>query len=728
MRNFKRLESGKSIRRSNSDFDNQNISSSKPISLNEEFEQWLKILNFSMAKCLYKSVFKDVTSNIKKYTSLPIHWKAISLKLKAMIKIINKKRKKYNLSNTFDQNVRFELNRISQYSITILNDISYLINIITQSLNNDLNLPIHFDIVEDIIKHFLDFLVQKSILYGSIGKIAQSISFLFLCTGLIKNSINYIINPDTLGIIEKCYLLLSNLFIQNCDFEKALKFTNDSLYYSFRELFFRLDFLSSINSPNFSKKKKRIINKIILNISIGYYYRGVCFENLTDIKKAAENYKQCFYFSKKFMENNKNLQLLKFFKKILNRILIYNNSISFIIEEDEKMKLHTKLKSRGRNNVKKTKRYHSEQFKDFSISLEEKKFEKSKKKIEQIKIPEIDMVDKFKKNQRETTSTSKVKANDYILSNIRLLHAYLNENGFKKFIKSLDKITICDFDYQTKEKIQKLVNKMYYDHSMRHLESKNSFQNNEHTLRLLNSPSKKTISRCQSQLSNNLVSSTLPNVKFSGSDFSRNKSYGKIRFNPNKVEKYNITQDIFVESYQKKRQFIDNLAERELKFQKQLLQLKTKEHFIEVDPCDNETSAKEAKLLYNRLLMLVNSENKKFDLHKKLTTNQIGELRKEARVRNSVVLSQNDKALRIQQFEEEKNNNEKVIYCDDEDICGMLSDRGEIKKRNQEMLDKLNYKLNLISTKEKNEKSMKTSRNNLSKQKNKKRPKSVAIL
>ena len=67
------------------------------------------------------------------------------------------------------------------------------------------------------------------------------------------------------------------------------------------------------------------------------------------------------------------------------------------------------------------------------------------------------------------------------------------------------------------------------------------------------------------------------NVKLSGnrSDFSRNKSHSKVRFNPNKVEKYDITQDIFVESYQKKRQFIDNLAERELKFQKQLLQLKT---------------------------------------------------------------------------------------------------------------------------------------------------------
>ena len=56
MRNCKRLTSGKSIKRSDSDFDNLNISSSKPISLEEEFEQWLTILHFSMAKCLYKSV------------------------------------------------------------------------------------------------------------------------------------------------------------------------------------------------------------------------------------------------------------------------------------------------------------------------------------------------------------------------------------------------------------------------------------------------------------------------------------------------------------------------------------------------------------------------------------------------------------------------------------------------------------------------------------------------
>ena len=727
MRNCKRLTSGKSIKRSDSDFDNLNISSSKPISLEEEFEQWLTILHFSMAKCLYKSVFKDITSNIKKYSSLPIHWKAISLKIKATLKIISIKRKKYNFVNIIDHNVRFELNRIEQYSLTILNDISYLINIITQASNDKIYFTTHFEIVEEIIKHFLDFLVQKTLLYKSTGKIAHAISFLVLCTGLIRSSINYVSNPDTLGVIEKCYLLLSNFFIQNCDFERALKFTNKSLFYSFRELFFRLDFLSTIKSTNFSKIKQRNINKIILNISIGYYYRGACFENLSDIKKAAENYKQCFYFTKKIMEGNKNLQFLKFFKKILTRTLVYNSTISFIIEEDEKMKLHKKLKKRG-SREKNAKRYHSEQY--FDISLEKKKFRKSKKKIEQIKIPEIDMVDKFKKKQREMTSTTRSNTNDYILSNIRLLHAYLNEDRFKKLIKSLDKITICDFDYQTKEKIQKLVNKMYYEHSMRRLESKNSFQYNESTFRLINSTSKNSISRCQSQLSNNLVSSTLSNVKLSGnrSDFSRNKSHSKVRFNPNKVEKYDITQDIFVESYQKKRQFIDNLAERELKFQKQLLQLKTKEHFIEVEPCDNETSAKEAKLLYNRLLMMVNSENKKLDLHKKLTINQIGEIRRETRVRNSVVLSQNDKALRIQQFEEEKKNNEKVIYCDDEDICGMLSDRGEIKKRNQEMLDKLNFKLNLITLKEKNENNMKTSRNSFSKTKFKKRPKSVAIL
>ena len=87
-------------------------------------------------------------------------------------------------------------------------------------------------------------------------------------------------------------------------------------------------------------------------------------------------------------------------------------------------------------NFEKTKKL-IEQYKDFDIRLEEKKFRKSKKKIEQIKIPEIDMVDKFKKKQREMTSTTRSNTNDYILSNIRLLHAYLNEYSFKKLIKSL---------------------------------------------------------------------------------------------------------------------------------------------------------------------------------------------------------------------------------------------------------------------------------------------------
>ena len=70
-------------------------------------------------------------------------------------------------------------------------------------------------------------------------------------------------------------------------------------------------------------------------------------------------------------------------------------------------------------------------------------------------------------------------------------------------------------------------------------------------------------------------------------------------------------------------------------------------------------------------------------------------------VRNSVIKSQNEKAFRIAIMDENKKNEERVVYCDDEDMIAQLSDRGEVEKRNKEMIEKLNDKIYMIKQKQK---------------------------
>ena len=143
------------------------------------------------------------------------------------------------------------------------------------------------------------------------------------------------------------------------------------------------------------------------------------------------------------------------------------------------------------------------------------------------------------------------------------------------------------------------------------------------------------------------------------------------------------------------------MNEKELKFQRELLRLKTKENINDIvnNDVDVDNIKQDAKLLYERLVSMI--DERKEDVNKKLSPEEIGEMRRSTMVRNSVIKSQNEKAFRIAIMDENKKNEERVVYCDDEDMIAQLSDRGEVEKRNKEMIEKLNDKIYMIKQKQK---------------------------
>ena len=233
MRNYKRVPSNISSHRSDSELDSLNISTSKQTqTLEEQFNLWINTLNANLSKRLYKNVFQDISSNLKKYYSLSIHSKAIVLKIRTILKIIEMKGKKYHLTNSLnDSKSKFQLSRINQYTSMIINDIDYLIQLIEK--DNDI------DIIEDVIFLFASLLYTKAVIYKKMNKVITSLSLLSIIVyNLSKNMLNIITNVDTLIIINKAILLIANYLIQNKDYDNGMHLISESITFSLRALNF----------------------------------------------------------------------------------------------------------------------------------------------------------------------------------------------------------------------------------------------------------------------------------------------------------------------------------------------------------------------------------------------------------------------------------------------------------------------------------------------------------
>ena len=226
---------------------------------------------------------------------------------------------------------------------------------------------------------------------------------------------------------------------------------------------------------------------------------------------------------------------------------------------------------------------------------------------------------------------------------------------------------------------------------------KTIFNKSQPTLYYLNRNNNNSVTTATSNLRNSKSYSLLTSsMKRSKQTTSRNQS-AKTK----KVPQYKINEDLFIESYQNKKKYLNELNEKELKFQRELLRLKTKENINDIvnNDVDVDNIKQDAKLLYERLVSMI--DERKEDVNKKLSTEEIGEMRRSTMVRNSVIKSQNEKAFRIAIMDENKKNEERVVYCDDEDMIAQLSDRGEVEKRNKEMIEKLNDKIYMIKQKQK---------------------------
>ena len=116
------------------------------------------------------------------------------------------------------------------------------------------------------------------------------------------------------------------------------------------------------------------------------------------------------------------------------------------------------------------------------------KYKNLVKKLDGLKIKEIDTFNKFESNRlvrNMSANLGKSNEKNMFLSNIKLLEAYLNKN-FRTIVCNMDKINLFDLDSITRSKIQKALNEMYLEQNQKRVNELNispSFDKKKLTLK-----------------------------------------------------------------------------------------------------------------------------------------------------------------------------------------------------------------------------------------------------
>ena len=689
--------------------------------LEDQLEDLIIYLKELFSKRLYKIVLQEINKRMKKYKICSRNWELTIISIKSKLKIIKNKIFKYNLNN--HSQTKVQINRCKIYFDEIKEEFLELFN------NNDLEnkkLIKNLDLIEEILLCYSKYIYISALFNKRMGNYIQSLNYLILIINFYKESYLIIKSSNTLFNIQKCYILLSQILLCNKDFETLLILLNTAISICFKNILFDVnDINNGILIENYKDIKDSQImasikdlnlKKIFLNIVIIFLYKGICHENLGDIKKSSECFKQCNWFSEKFLKNDKKYIFFSSFiyninKKYIEFCSSLDNFNKIINYYEKKDKENAELEKHKNNNtfINYTKYYYSND-----------KYRDLIKKIDKMNIREIDTVSRFYQKKNIKCLNSLKREGEYkniYLNNIRLLEAYLRKD-FQSIIIDMDKIKLFDLDYDTRERIQKKIYRTNFDKIMKenkkekirkakskpiiNLKSpKNKMGisiikfplterkiKNYKSMEISPSKPKKNIfkinynSISKENKKYNKDSNLIKDISLSksiNSDYSERNTSKKIKSKiSTKINKNKRAFDYFFnKNYLKKRDFIKKIEDKELSFQKLFLQSKIKIK-PQIPSTDETIIKRDAKNCFNKLRLLSNIKNENDETIKSIRSEE-----------NSIMEDSYFKKSIVNYFKNkkrEKNNKEKLFNSD-----------YEIQKNNETILDKLNETISIIN-------------------------------
>ena len=722
-------------------------------------------LKENLSKKLFKKTIKEIevlieSKYIEEYSQI---WKISILKIRALLKIIKKKIIKYLINHYEKIKIKHHIYSIKKYFNQILSEFNLFLK-----NNEDSTIINNKEIIDSLLLCYFDYIFLISFFHKKLGNIIESISYLSVILRLYKETHLVAKSVETMYKMEKCFVLLAQMLIYNEDYYSCIEYLNIAMDICLKNIIFQVNDLSdgvykgdkskiiiSESTSNFMLNKNKIENEVensfgdkkikksIINIVLIFFYRGICYENIGKMKNSIRSYYQCLWFLKHFFVNSfKNFSNL--IKNILDKSIEFKEAIDYV---DKKIKYYDHLQLKMKNQIKKNNK--DEKNNKYANSLYSRKFKGLVNKLDKIPINEIDTVNKFevKKNIKGLNSIKREgRDKNLFLSDIRLLDIYLRDD-FRIIIDKMNKIKSYDMDYQNREKIQKLIRKIYFEQSQKKIklkkkirnnllstsfqllkikQNKSNVKNNNRYEKLVDSRNiikkMRSKSACSREIksknlfpnSYNSLKSQIINYKSINLNKMENKSKensnksNKIEFSkklkntrlnsacaPNKIKIYEENKELnhfFNKKYIAKRNYIKKLEDRELIFQKSLLRLKN----IPKTPIqlyNKEVVKQKANESFNNIMTLLISVP--LNWKENFSEKEIRNIMFYDKLQDGVLKSLDKSALIKYKEEEKKYKNKKVNI-----VNGYNWMAKNINDNNKKLIDKLNMGIEELKQRE----------------------------
>ena len=451
-----------------------------------DINNWILLFREKMSKKSYKKVLKDITglNLLEQFKSDELGYKITIFYIQAKLKIIENKIFKYHL--ILNEKLKHQISRCFHYAKNIPQELDTLLNSMPSNLISD---PIYYDdikkrnfriqYVDDIIRCYFDYIYVMGLLYFKLNDCVKSICYLNLGLQLFSITKYYLLSPHSLFKAQKCFILLAKIYITNEDYKNALLILYEAIKICFKQILFQIqdiymgffigekEDIKVRDKSDLDKLKDSRMKRTILNIIMIFLYLGICYENMSNIKKATAFYKQCEWFTRIFLLKDNN-GIYKFFFRLKKKSIEVCNVVDFLQEKIHEVdkRIRRKMEEALKKNLKK-KRGRESLFYDI-------KFKKLINKLDKLKIKEIDTINKFERNEMLRSMSSnnkKIKDKYFFMNNLRLLEAYLTKE-FRHLVLNMDQIKLFDLDSITRGRVQKLVDELKYEEEQKRRKNK----------------------------------------------------------------------------------------------------------------------------------------------------------------------------------------------------------------------------------------------------------------
>ena len=207
-----------------------------------------------------------------------------------------------------------------------------------------------------------------------------------------------------------------------------------------------------ISQKKMDKEKQRIIEEIFANITLNFYLRGAIFEHVGNIDSALDSYKECEWFSIKFL-TKRYYSFVKYMSSLLNCAWSNYNLISKLRIEKEKIK-QKNLIIKKLEQIKKLKKKEAEERQNEAMmAFRSHRMKQNKQRLRGYL---DDLGNKIYKEeeQRNFNIYNKFTKTGYILSTYKMIGNLLSDD-FRKILKNMKKVEVT----KPTDEIQDLIDK-----------------------------------------------------------------------------------------------------------------------------------------------------------------------------------------------------------------------------------------------------------------------------